>query len=337
MHNMKLRSLLIPLLCLPLLAVAAEPNLSIGNGPLQAKLYLPSAKDGFYKGQRFDWSGVIYSLTYKGHDYFAPWFQDRRADIKDFVYEDGKVITGPASSITGPVEEYSPLGYDEASADGVFLKLGIGALRKKDAARYDHFAAYAMVDEGKWTVTHGPTWVEFRHELTAPNGYAYVYTKTVRLTNGKPQMTLEHSLRNTGTKTIKSAGYNHNFLTLDGKSAGPGYTITTPFELKTAKPLEGDLATITGKQIAYQKKLEGEDRVTTPFTGYSGNASDYDFRIESKEAGAGMRVTGDKPLSRAMMWSIRTVVSVEPYIDVTVEPGQTMSWKYTYDFYTLNK
>ena len=74
----------------------------------------------------------------------------------------------------------------------------------------------------------------------------------------------------------------------------------------------GALATVTGKQIVYQKKLQGEDRVTTPFTGFSGSASDYDFRIESKEAGAGMRVTGDKPLSRAMMWSIRTVVSVEP-------------------------
>ncbi|HXJ42970.1 MAG TPA: hypothetical protein VNH18_27060 [Bryobacteraceae bacterium] len=334
---MKLRAVLLPFLCLPLLAAAAEPEVSIGNGPIQAKVYLPDAKDGFYKGGRFDWSGIIHSLTYKGHDYFGPWFQERRADVKDFVYEGDKVVTGPASSIMGPAEEYSPLGYDDAAAGGVFVKLGIGVLRKSEAKPYDHYLSYAMVDPGKWTVTHDKDWVEFKHELNAPNGYGYVYTKRVQLVAGKPQMTLQHSLRNTGKQTIKSAGYDHNFLTLDQKPAGPGYTITTPFDLKTPRPLQGDLASVTGKQIVYQKKLQGEDRVTTPFTGYSANASDYDFRIESKEAGAGMRVTGDKPLSRAMMWSIRTVVSVEPYIDVTVEPGKTMDWKYTYDFYTLAK
>lgn len=341
MHLMNLRtaliSALIPALCLPLLLSAAEPDMSIGNGPLQAKIYLPDAKDGFYKGTRFDWSGVIHSLTFKGHDYYGPWFQERRDSVKDFIYEGGKVVTGPASSITGPAEEYAPLGFDEAAAGGVFVKLGIGALRKPDSAAYDHYKTYQFVDEGKWTVTHGPDWVTFRHDLTVPNGLAYVYTKTVRLIPGQPKMILEHSLRNTGKVAIKTSGYNHNFVTIDGKPAGPGYTIAAAFNIKTPKPLEGILATISGNQIAYRKKLQGEDRVTTPFQGYGTTAADYDFRIESKDAGAGIHFTGDKPLSRAMMWSIRTVVSVEPFIDLNVEPGKEMTWNYNYEFYTLNK
>ena len=73
--------------------MAAEPELTIDNGLVKAKLYLPSAKDGFYKGKRFDWSGVINSLTYKGHEFYGPWFQERRADVKDFIYDGDKVVT----------------------------------------------------------------------------------------------------------------------------------------------------------------------------------------------------------------------------------------------------
>jgi hypothetical protein len=164
-----------------------------------------------------------------------------------------------------------------------------------------------------------------------------VYTKRVALTAGKPQLVLRHSLKNTGKNAIKTSGYNHNFLTLDGKAPGPGYTISMPFEVKNPKPFESSLASLSGKQLAYQKALQGQDRVSTPLGGHSANASDYDFRLESKEAGAGMRITGDKPMSRATLWSIRSVVAVEPFIDVNLEPGQSMDWKYTYDFYTLSK
>ena len=341
MHIMNLRTALIsaviPALCLPLLLAAAEPEQKITNGPIQAKIYLPSSKDGFYKGQRFDWSGVIASLTYKGHNYYGPWFTERRAGVRDFVYEGDKIVTGTASSITGPVDEYAPLDYAEAPAGGAFVKLGVGLLRKPDTTAYDHYKDYAFVDEGKWTVTHGPSWVTFRHELTAPNGIAYVYTKTVRLVEGQPRMVLEHTLRNTGKVAIKTTGYNHNFLTLDGKPAGPGYTVSTAFDIKTARPLEGGLAGISGKQVAYQKTLQGEDKVSTPLQGFGATAADYDFRLENKAAGAGIHLTGDRPLARAMMWSIRTVVAVEPFIDINVEPGKDMTWNYTYEFYTLDK
>ena len=57
------------------------------------------------------------------------------------------------------------------------MKLGVGALKKPDATAYDHYRPYEFADEGKWTVTNGKDWVEFKHELNAPNGYGYVYTK----------------------------------------------------------------------------------------------------------------------------------------------------------------
>ncbi len=61
---------------MPLLIAAADPpEAGISNGSIDAKLYLPDADRGYYRGTRFDWSGVIPSLRYKGHEYFGQWFE----------------------------------------------------------------------------------------------------------------------------------------------------------------------------------------------------------------------------------------------------------------------
>jgi hypothetical protein len=46
-----------------------HPQAEISNGQIRAKLYLPDASKGFYRGTRFDWAGVVSSLEYKGHNY----------------------------------------------------------------------------------------------------------------------------------------------------------------------------------------------------------------------------------------------------------------------------
>ena len=46
-----------------------------------------------------------------------------------------------------------------------------------------------------------------------------------------------------------------------------------------------------------------------------------------------MQITGDRPMSRFGYWSIRTVMAVEPYVDINVEPGKTFTWKWTYDYF----
>lgn len=73
------------------------------------------------------------------------------------------------------------------------------------------------------------------------------------------------------------------------------------------------------------------------FKGFVLTASDYDLRLENRNAGAGVRITSDRPIAKIVYWSIRTVFSPEPYIDIDVEPGKTMNWTYTYDFYHVAK
>jgi hypothetical protein len=320
------------------LSAGDPPSTEITNGQIRAKLYLPEAKAGFYRGTRFDWSGVIYSLQYQEHDYYGPWFQRTNPTVHDFVYEDSDIVAGPCSAVTGPVDEFKPLGWDDAKPGGSFVKIGIGALRKPDDSKYDNYHLYEIIDGGKWTIGKRRDSIEFVQELAdASSGYGYVYRKTVRLVKGKPEMILEHSLKNTGTRAIRTSVYNHNFLVLDKQAPGPGFVITVPFRIETPSPLNKELAEVRENQVVYLKTLENRDVVATPLKGFGAGAGDNEIRIENSKLGAGMKVSTDRPLSSEYLWSIRTVISVEPFILISIEPGNEFTWTSTYNYYTLGQ
>jgi hypothetical protein len=112
------------------------------------------------------------------------------------------------------------------------------------------------LDTGKWAVRTGTDFVEYQHEVTDPkSGYGYNYTKTVRLTAGKQQMTIDHTLRNTGTKAIATNNYNHGFFMLDSQPTGPDITVTFPFDVKAVRSLS-TAAEVKGEQIVYLQELQ---------------------------------------------------------------------------------
>ena len=115
------QTILLPLTLLLLLVVsgagtADAPQSQISNGIITADLKLPDAKDGYYRGVRFDWSGVISDLTYKGHHYFGKWFERYEPTLHD--------------AIMGPVDAYDPIGYDRAKPGEPFVKIGVGTVEK---------------------------------------------------------------------------------------------------------------------------------------------------------------------------------------------------------------
>ena len=83
---------------------------------------------------------------------------------------------------------------------------------------------------------------------------------------------------------------------------------------------------ISGKQFAYVKAVENTERVAGGLQGFGSTAADNDFRIEHRKAGTGIRIQGDRPLQNAAIWSIRTVVAVEPFIEVAADPGKVITW-----------
>ena len=310
--------------------VPEPPSTTISNQHIRAKLWLPDAKAGFYRATRFDWSGVIASLEYAGHDFYDPWFSKSDPAVRDFAYQDADIVAGSVSAVTGPADEFQkPLGYDKAKPGETFVKIGVGVLRKPDDANYTFSTRFDLVDTGKWTVTTGNDFVTFIQDLAdAASGYGYQYTKTIRLTDGAPEMVIEHTLRNTGSVALVSNVYNHNFLVLDQLAPGPDYVITLPFAITSTRPPAPAAATISGNQITYARTLEGQDRVSFPIQGFGPHAGDYDIRIENRRARAGVRVRGDRPLASMTLWSIRSVLTMEPFIDIEVDPGGAFTWRY---------
>ncbi len=318
-----MKALTILLLAATLLALD-YPETQISNGILHATLLLPDAQNGYYRGTRFDWSGAISSLQFQGHEYFGKWFDRYDPKIHD--------------AIMGPVEEFLTrgmgLGYLEAKAGESFVKIGVGAVRKPDEPGFQQFHTYDIASNGKWSITKGADYVAFTQELSDTLGYAYVYTKVVRLAPGKPRMTLEHSLKNTGRKTIETSVYEHNFYMLDRQPAGPGYSVRFPFDVHPTADLHG-AAVARGKEFTYLKELPEGESVYTEMTGFGDSPRDYDIRVENRKVGIGVRQTSDRPLAKLVFWSIRSTVCPEAYIDLKIEPGQEAKWRIDYEFYTL--
>ena len=318
---------------------AAYPKTEISNGLIRADIYLPDGQHGFYRGTRFDWSGVIYRLEAGGHNYYGPWFNRTAQDVHDFIYDGPDIVAGPCSASAGPVNEFAPVGYDEAKAGGTFLKIGVGLLRRDSAEPYDNYHLYELANGGKWGVHHDAAQIVFVQDMhDEASGFGYVYEKQLTLTNGKAEMVMTHRLRNIGKRAIDTTVYNHNFLVLDGQAPGPGLTISTPFNIRQPSEIKRpDLAAVRGQQILYTKELSGHDTFAMPVEGFGAGAGDNSFRIESRAAGAGMRAHTDKPLLRESLWSIRTVVAVEPFIRIQVAPGSEFDWTTTYTYYQLEK
>jgi hypothetical protein len=299
------------------------PQAEISNGSIHAKLYLPNSEHGYYRGVRFDWSGVIPSLEYQGHNYFGQWFPHYAPTLHD--------------AIMGPVEEFRSedggLGYAEAKAGGTFVKIGVGVLRKPNDSAYNFAYPYEIVKLGKWTVQQRRDRVEFTQKLTDASGYGYTYKKTVRLAKGKPELILEHSLKNTGRRTIETSVYDHDFFVIDGQPTGPDFVVKFPFTPKATQDLK--FAEIRGKELAYLQVLSKGETAASYLEGYGQNASDNDIRVENRKTGAGVREIGDHPLSKLYLWSIRTTVCPEAYIDMKIGPGHESTWRVSYQFYTI--
>jgi len=312
------------------------PQTEISNGQITAKLYLPDVRNGYYRSTRFDWSGAVYSLVYKGHEFYGVWYDRVDPKVVNWVFRGSEIVSGPCSALAGPVNEFeTPLGWDEAQPGGTFIKLGVGVLRRGDG-RYNRFVPYDVLDPGKWTVRRRKDSVEFTQELSAPDlGWAYVYHKVVRLEKGKPVLVIEHSMKNTGKRAINSNVYNHHFMMMDKQPPGPDFTFRVPFEIKATRLPKAEMAEVRGNEVVYRRPLAGQDEAIVLYQGFGDSARDHEVIIENKKTGTGVRIVGDRPLIRSMLWSIRTVLAVEPYIAVDIQPGEELTWRDTIEYYTI--
>lgn len=321
---------LLPIILLATLAQAQDeplstktypqyPQTTLENDVMSVHLYLPDAENGYYRGTRFDWSGVISRVEYAGHTFYGEWKEGHNPRLHD--------------DITGPVEEFSmddPLGYSEAGPGDPFVKIGVGTLLRKDNSDYRFAGVYEIAEAGGWDISQGEGWIEFTQDFTGPDGWAYLYIKRIDLAENNPRFSIYHYLENTGQKRIDTTHYNHNFTIIDDEPIGPGYEITFPFEIEASGDLKGR-ARVEGNTFKFIKPNE-PDSVFTAIAGFESGPAANDILIKNTNTGAGIHAVGDTAPFKINLWSIRWTVSPEPFIDIELDPGEAMEWNYHYTF-----
>jgi hypothetical protein len=201
------------------------PRLILKNDSVKLTIFLPDFTNGYYRGTRFDWSGLVGQAEYKGHTFFGPWKTTH--DPKNFEDADGTA------------EEFgivNPPGYDAAKAGEPFLKIGIGLLEKPKEDKYQFFGTYKIVDSGKWHVRHEADQIEFEHTVGPRADWGYRYVKHLQLS--KDGFTIEHTLKNTGKKRIETDHYCHNFIRIDEQPVGVDFVMDFAFEPKSKNKMQ---------------------------------------------------------------------------------------------------
>lgn len=302
---------------------ADHPKASLRSGALSATVFLPDAQTGYYRGSRFDWSGIVGCAALHGHTFFGEWFDRYEPTISD-------AVTGPAEEFRHPTSE---IGYDEAKPGEPFLKIGVGVLRRMDAKPYFFGTSYPIVDGGTWTVKARKDSVSFRQVLHSAFGYAYVYEKTLTLDGHTNTLTVSHRLRNLGQKPLETAVYSHDFFMLDGQPTGPGMELRLPFVPTPDNPLPAS-AEIDGKTIRIVAPLEPRRGLGAYITGFSDRTPDLDFTFEDKAHGLSVEESSDSPLVKMYLWATPKTFCPEGYIAIHVAPGETQKWTLRYRFFT---
>jgi hypothetical protein len=300
-------------------APVAFPQLLIANKDLKLTVYLPDIEKGFYRGARFDWSGLVARAEFAGHTVYGPF----RTKHDPFGHD----------SVVGPAEEFDmevpPPGFQEAQLDEPFLKIGVGLLAKaKD--QYQFWARQRFIAPPQWQVTHGADWVAFRQQEAEPRGNAYDYTKRLALPTAGASFTLTHTLKNTGTQPIDTVQYCHNFTVIDGDPVGPNYRVAWPFDLGTPRQSRGK-AEVRGRELVFPDELTSGSVWIAFSTGTAG-PQDNQVTVENRRTGAAVTIVGDQTPIEWRFYAERTAACPEPFIRLRVAPGEEARWQSGYTF-----
>ena len=306
--------------------IVSPPETSISNGLIRAGIYLPDAENGYYRSTRFDWSGIIHSLSYEGHEYFGEWQESDDPYLHD--------------RITGPVDSFGVLQPAGNAADAAqreaFVAIGIGVCAPKAGEDSPGSHPYRILDHGRREVSQGANWIEFEQTITdAGGGYGYIYKKRLTLVPGAAELVIDYTLANTGAAAIVTDVYNHNFFVIDGQPSGPDFVVRFPFEAV----VEGDLgafATVKGRELVYLQEVPEGKSIMSFLRGFAERADQNGFAIENRKTKAGVRMATDRALAKLNYWSPATTLCPEPFIDLDIPPGHADRWSCRYQFYQLD-
>jgi hypothetical protein len=288
------------------------------NQNLEIKIDLPLTN---YNFSRFDWCGKIVSIKYKGI---------LVSGVEKLNNEDEN-LSGKGFYNEFGIE--AAVGYNEISEGEWFHKIGVGLI-KKEGAEYQFYKKYE-IQPATFKVTIKSDKIIIRCKSQYANGYAYEYKKEIELVESGFIVT--YHLKNTGTKTIITNEYCHNFLAVNNAFISSDYVLKFPFLIDSAR---------FDASVNPEGKVEiGQKEITfngTPveqffFSNISGNENvDATWELINTKNKIGISETGSFKTNKINVWGWKHVISPELFFDIRVEPGKEIEWSRTYNVFNVN-
>ena len=113
----------------------------------------------------------------------------------------------------------------------------------------------------------------------------------MELPEGKPELVISHSLKNTGTKAINTQQYNHNFFSIDNDYIGDNYQLNLffPAKYETVHPEQfrekmnfEPYAVLRDNKIIIMKDIDVEGGIFTIFSGFNDSVSENHGIVRNK-------------------------------------------------------
>lgn len=287
--------------------------------------YLKITIDGpgeIYHSSRFDWTGQISQVLFNGHNFCT-------TETNDISLLSKRGI--------GMCNEFgisTPIGYTNCRLGEWFPKIGVGLLLKDTDEPYNFFKEY-RVQAAKTIVTKS-----CEHDLIIESsipltrGYSYELKKSFSLDN--KSLNIKYTLTNTGTESIITEEYTHNFLGFDLLPVNDKYKLIFPVNIEIEK-----LSAIVNPSGCTKVQDNIFSWISTPESDFfysdlnSGKEKIKTWSLENSEARIGISETVDFEPGGCNLWGKGHVISPEIFININLNPGESMDWNRKYQFYEL--
>jgi len=302
------------------------PRIKLTNGQLEADIFVPCSENGYYRGSRFDWSGIADQIKWNGHTFLCSSVVTADKDFR---------ACGTAEELCmGIFNTPGPLGYIEAAVGESFIKPGVGILEKNSNDDYRFEQPYKIIQPINWDTQSGDNWIECSQRLLEHNGWGFRYTKRITLSQDKPEMVIVRTLENLGSKTIDTTHYCHNFLLFDDDPVGLNYEIKLPFAPEVNSDELNGFVKIDDDKIGFHKDIPDGDFAFGSFAGFDGDG--YCFVVENKKTKTAVKIEGDMPFERFHLYCQQKMICPEPFAKLVIEPNKKAQWQTKYLFYGIN-
>lgn len=233
------------------------------------------------------------------------------------------------------------LGTGELAQEGEwFYKPGVGLVKQtEDFKKFDIFGTYEVQSYPVTTEQPSDQCITFSQKGIPWNGYAADLQKTYSLQDN--QLILDIQVTNTGTEKFELSEYQHNFVSLDQISAGPGYVLELPCDgniqaLSDATLRWGDEAKMPSIVSVQETAVHWTDRADNRVLYHESydmkSDAPYCWKLSHKQSPLSVTEEVDFCPSMIIVWSVEHCICAELYHAVKLAPGEKAQWRRKWTF-----